>query len=213
VERDDEQQRDQVDELQQESLPAEEQLDEQEPIADKATRFDLIVALSHAALHGAEIADVLAQAPDLSPDERAALATLSEIARGRHLDARLIYAEERLGQLNHVLAVLQPVLAVGLSPELTSLRDGYNALVDDVSTLRDSLEKLVDAQEEMFEQDREPPKVTDDEEPNTDDGADPDEDAEPEPEPEPPSTLGTPEDPDEPEPPPAKSTVWDPDAG
>lgn len=119
---------------------------------------------------------------ELSVDEKRALEALREVVRGRDsIEDRILYAEERLGMLNQVLAVLQPTLAMALTPELTALRDEYDAVVAEVVGLRDRLESLDSAQEEIFEQDREKfaeaPDSDDDDKPDAD--AKPDEDVEP----------------------------------
>jgi len=111
---------------------------------------------------------------ELSIDEKAALEALREVVRGRDsTEDRILYAEERLDLLNQVLAVLQPTLAMALTPELAALRDEYDAVVQEVVGLRDRLESLDSAQEEIFEQDREKSA----EAPDTDDDDKPDDDA------------------------------------
>jgi hypothetical protein len=207
------QHRDVVEELQKEELPAQEQLDEHEPVEQKSTRYSTIVGLTKAAFEGVEIEDALERVEDLSVEEREALADLVDIVRGRDRETRIVYAEQRLSRLNRVLAVLQPVLAVGLSPELADLRASYDGLVEDVTTLRESLEKLVDAQEEMFEQDRKLAEVTPEDGAGDDEPA-PDADADAEPEPELPSTLyGAPGEPEPATPAAPRSTVWPAEPG
>ncbi len=110
-----------------------------------------------------------------SVDERAALSALFEAVRGSELEDEgdMIYAEHRMTMLNQALAVLQPTLAMGLSPELSDVRESYDLLVEEVTGLRDMLLGLEDAQEEMFAQDREPERA---EAPDTDDKPDDDQD-------------------------------------
>jgi hypothetical protein len=147
---------------------------------------------------------------ELSIDERGALDALRKVVRGRDLtEDRILYAEERLGLLNQVLAVLQPTLAMALTPELAALRDEYDAVVEEVVELRDRLESLDSAQEEIFEQDRD--KAA--EAPDTDDDDKPDDEAaEPEPaDPDAPRKSSLYGEPGEPavEKKPAKSTLGD----
>jgi hypothetical protein len=127
-----------------------------ENVPETIRHFEVITALSRAAFRGEDVDMMLEETDEISADERAALAILDDIVRGRDDKTDgLIYAEQRLELLNRVLAVLSPTLSMGLSPELAEFRDEYDDLVEQASELRDRLEKLDSAQEEIWEQDRE----------------------------------------------------------
>ena len=127
---------------------------EEEYSPEAATHFQQMVTLIGGIFRGDDVE--LEEQTELSADERLALEVLTEVVRGKdQRDERILYAEERLAMLNHALAVLQPTLAMALTPELAAARDQYDALVEDVTDLRDQLERLDSAQEEIFEQDRE----------------------------------------------------------
>jgi hypothetical protein len=153
--------------------PAEADFDEQVP-AYAAGHFELLMQALGAVFRDDELE--LAGQGEISADERVAIEALQEVVRGRdHREDRILYAEERLDMLNQVLAVLQPTLAMALTPELAELRDEYDAVVEEVSALRDRLENLDSAQEEIFEQDRDEAV----EAPDTDDDDDTPDDAKP----------------------------------
>jgi hypothetical protein len=121
---------------------------------EAASHFEEVVAVVGAIFRDEDV-DFHAS-EGLSDDEQAALEVLQEVVRGKdHTEERMLYAEERLAMLNHVLAVLQPTLAMGLTPDLIGLRDEYDGVVEQVVALRHRLEQLDGAQEEVFEQDKE----------------------------------------------------------
>ena len=178
---------------------------EQDQAPEAASHYQQVLALV-----GAVFRDELVELDEIegiSDDERAAFAALEEVVRGKDLqEERILYAEKRLEMLNHVLAVLQPTLAMGLTPELAGLRGEFDALVADVAALREHLEELDSAQEEIFEQDRH----RGEEAPDTDDKPDDEPDDEPtDPDAPRPSTLyGKPGEPAV-DRPPTKSTLGD----
>jgi len=151
---------------------AEADFEEESPL-EAASHYEELIGLVGAVLRGDEVE--LDGHDGMSADERIALEVLQEVVRGKDAtEEQIVYAEERLEMLNHALVVLQPTLAMALTPELASLRDQYDAVVEEVVALRDALEKLDDAQGEIFEQDREAAAET----PDTDDA--PDDEAAPE---------------------------------
>lgn len=145
---------------------------EEEVPAQAAGHFEHMMRLLGAVFREEQVQ--LDDVEGISDHERGAIEVLQEVVRGKDLRSeRIVYAEQRLEMLNHVLAVLQPTLAMALTPDLVGLRDQYDALVEEVTDLRDRLEKLDSAQEELFEQDRE----RFEEAPDTDDDDKPDDDA------------------------------------
>jgi hypothetical protein len=199
---------DRVEELEQqhrEEDAAEADLDEERPEKAAAHFRDVFTAVS-AIFRGATV-DLDELTAGLSDTERAAVAALQEVVKGRDLQTQgLVYAERRLALLNDALAVLQPALAQALAPELVGLREEYDALVEGVHDLRERLESLDSAQEEIWEQDRK----KEEEEGKPEPGDDEDKPDEPDEEGEKASTLYGDDVPEEPE---KKSTVWEPDAG
>jgi hypothetical protein len=126
---------------------------EDDAVEIAAARYGEVTDQVAAALHG--------QRPDLgedrglSSDEKAALRLLTSAASGQDLiDEQPLLAEDRLAMLNHALALLQPTLALGLTPELAGMRDRYDQLVTDVTELREHLEQLDGAQEEQAAEER-----------------------------------------------------------
>jgi hypothetical protein len=152
---------------------------EEEVPAQAAGHFEQVMHVLGAVFRGEEL-DVEA-ITELSVDEKAAIEALRDVVRGRDsTEDQLLYAEERLGLLNQALSVLQPTLAMALTPELAALRDEYDAVVEEVVGLREHLESLDSAQEEIFEQDRERFVEVPDTDDKPDDDAKPDEAAAPE---------------------------------
>lgn len=110
------------------------------------THYLDVAALTRRVVAGAELRD--GELAVLSVDEQRAMALLGKAASGLREDGSTVLAEERLEQLNHALAVLQPTLAMGLAPELDDARAVYDQLVEDVVELRQELEQLAEAQGE-----------------------------------------------------------------
>lgn len=99
------------------------------------------------------VRDMLAHKPvdrdhltTLSDHEREALEFLQTIIDGRTRSGAFVYAEQRLEQLNHVLADLQPLMSVGL---VEGLEQTLHEVVDGFDELRKELELLEEAQAEL----------------------------------------------------------------
>jgi DNA repair exonuclease SbcCD ATPase subunit len=99
------------------------------------------------------VRDMLARKPvhldqltTLTDHEVEALEFLQTIIEGRTRSGAFVYAEQRLEQLNHVLADLQPLMAVGL---VDGLEDTLHEVIDGFDELRTKLELLEEAQEEV----------------------------------------------------------------
>jgi hypothetical protein len=129
---------DQVEVLEEELLVA----DEREEVEGSELRFHEVVAYIDALLSGRSTD--LDEREGLTDLERTALGMIREAARGRAL------AEDRLVILNEALAVLQPVLAVGLESASAETHALYAQVVEEIAELKHSLESLSDAQEELF---------------------------------------------------------------
>jgi hypothetical protein len=84
---------------------------------------------------------------DFSKEEREAIELIFEAFTAND-NGEWLDAEERDHLLNQGLAVLQPVLALGLIPELNA-EEIYQDLSERVGALREQLDKLADAQEEI----------------------------------------------------------------
>ncbi len=120
------------------------QVEEEEPLAE-ALYFDAIVALQQI-LEGQDV-DV-ARVGGLDDAERGALEFFRQVVTGRTDGNEFIYAEKRLEALNHVLAVLQPILSVGGAHDV--LHASLQEVVDGIEALRTRLTGLEDAEEEVF---------------------------------------------------------------
>ncbi len=103
----------------------------------------------------------------LTDHEREALGFLHNVVEGRTQTGRFIYAEQRLEQLNLVLADLQPLLAVG---GMEGLDVTLGEIVDGIDHLRHELELLEEAQEEVRHEVEEKKGDEDDEDDKGDDG-------------------------------------------
>jgi hypothetical protein len=82
----------------------------------------------------------------LTYQEKSALEYLKAAIEGRTRGGQFMYAEDRLQQLNVVLADLQPLMAVG---GMEGLDQTLGEIVDGVDELRHNLELLEEAQEEI----------------------------------------------------------------
>lgn len=89
------------------------------------------------------------------------------------VNGRAILAEDRLQQLGDALALLQPLLAVGLHDTGERSRADFEELCERIDRFHEELVSLEDAQAEMFAQDREASAAADetDEEAPPDDAA------------------------------------------
>jgi hypothetical protein len=124
---------------------AEEQAVEVLPAA--ARHFQHVVATMHSVLDGRELD--FEQMAELSRDEREAFEVLTQVVHARGRRGGFIYAEERLQQLNQVLAVLQPALSIGSAPGIEELRGELAIVIDEVAELRERLINLEAAEEEF----------------------------------------------------------------
>lgn len=128
------------------------------------------------------VRDVLAKQPvdtarlaELAEHDREAIEFLQSIVEGRTKGGAFVYAEQRLAQLNLLLADLQPLLSVGL---IEGLEGTMRDVIDGFESLRHELELLEEAQEVIIA--GEPKKKGEDDKPDDDDGDDkPDEDDKP----------------------------------
>jgi hypothetical protein len=127
---------------------AETDFDEEQPVA-AAAHFQELIGLTDRVLGGDDL-DVALAAEGLSFDERDALRMLQQVVRGGERDGgEVLLAERRLEMLNHVLAVLQPTLAMALTPELVEMRDQYDEVVEEIVELRERLERQDAVEEEL----------------------------------------------------------------
>lgn len=110
----------------------------------------------------------------LTDQEREALEYLQAVVEGRSRGGKFMYAEDRLEQLNAVLADLQPLMAVG---GMEGLDETLGQIVDGIDELRHKLELLEEAQEETRHEVEEKKKGKPDEDDDDKDDQ-PDEDAE-----------------------------------
>jgi hypothetical protein len=108
----------------------------------------------------------------LTHQEKSALEFLKAAIDGRTRGGKFMYAEDRLQQLNVVLADLQPLMAVG---GMDGLDQTLVEIVDGIDELRYKLVQLEEAQEEVFREGEEKKKDKPDE---GDEDDKPDEDAE-----------------------------------
>lgn len=124
---------------------AEEQAVDELPAA--ARHFQHVVATMHSVLDGRDL-DLESMA-ELSRDEREAFEVLSQVVHARGRRGGFIYAEQRLQQLNQVLAVLQPALSLGSAPGLEEVQGELAVVIDEVADLREKLISLDAAEEEL----------------------------------------------------------------
>src|SRR5688572_15971460 len=129
-------------------------LTDEEKRAQQDDYFAIVAAMNRAFAGEADL-DEIDAVHRLREDEQEALRRFQEAVSGRH-GARRLLAEDRLALLGEALAVLQPLLSVGLDPSVPLAIDSFHALVDGIDHLRGSLVSLEDAQEEMFEKDKVP---------------------------------------------------------
>ena len=132
-------------------------LTEEEKHAQQADYFAIVAAMNRAFAGEVELDDIDA-VHRLREDEQEALHRFQEAVSGRHGTRRLL-AEDRLALLGEALAVLQPLLSVGLDPSMPLAIESFHALVDGIDQLRGSLVSLEDAQEELFEKDKIPAEI------------------------------------------------------
>ncbi len=123
------------------------QADDQASLPHEVMRYQGVVTAMQRILDGQAV-EVEALAA-LSDAERAALEALVTVVRGFTEQGRYVYAEDRLEDLNSVLAVLQPVLSVGTVPGVELLRASFDQVVDQLDDLRQQLDQLDGAQEEL----------------------------------------------------------------
>jgi hypothetical protein len=83
----------------------------------------------------------------LTHQEKSALEFLKAAIDGRTRGGKFMYAEDRLQQLNVVLADLQPLMSVG---GMEGLDVTLGEIVDGIDELRYKLEQLEEAQEEIL---------------------------------------------------------------
>ena len=133
---------------------------ESQELLRRATVVDAIRDMMNG--HGPSIADLAV----LTDHEREAMAFLQAVIEGRTTGGAFMYAEQRLQQLNLVLADLQPLLSVG---GMEGLSDTLIQVVDGFGDLRHKLELLEEAQEEQL---REPVKAKSEGEDGDDDKGD-----------------------------------------
>jgi hypothetical protein len=120
----------------------------------------------------------------LTAQEKSALEYLKAAIDGRTRGGQFMYAEDRLSQLNLVLADLQPLMAVG---GMEGLDQTLGEVVDEIDELREKLELLEEAQEEIHHAAEEkkkdkPDEGDEDDKPDEDADADGDGEAEAAPE-------------------------------
>lgn len=132
-------------------------VDVEEDVGGAVAHFTAVTELLQRILDGEDVDED--HVAELTDEERDALDAMESAVLGRdRKSGTLIYAEDRLDLLNRALAVLQPTLALALTPALDEMRDRFDHLVVEVSELRDELVSLEDAQDELFEQDRGKPE-------------------------------------------------------
>jgi hypothetical protein len=132
-------------------------------------RFFAIAQAMRAALQG-DAAGVEAQSALLDPQQRMAIELLHDAVAARTGQISFIDAERRTLLLNQALATLQPVLALGLVPEMADGHELYGALVGQVEQLRERLYNLADAQEEIIAEGKKPEEEEEGDEDGDDDG-------------------------------------------
>ena len=148
---------------------------DEEAVAARANRFFHIAEAVRAAAQDKRDAHLLTQNADFSREERLAIEliyaafTAEDLESGDWLDA-----ERREAMLNQGLRVLQPVLALGLVPELGEGQEIYLELAERVEGLRARLESLADAQEEVQHHELETAAVDEDDSDEDDDDEDDD---------------------------------------
>ena len=113
----------------------------------EVVRFGEVTAAMTAILDGRDVD--LDGLTSLDDRERDALSHLITVVRGFTTDSRFVYAEDRLEDLERILATLQPILSVGALPMTAALRGSLHAIVDGVAELRDALARLESAEEEL----------------------------------------------------------------
>jgi hypothetical protein len=103
-------------------------------------------------------------------DEELEGVRLFDLAAKGVVNGKALLAEDRLEQLGDALALLQPLLAIGLHDVGEQARDDFQELCERIDLLHEELVSLEDAQAEMFAQDREAEAAADqtDEDENTD---------------------------------------------
>jgi len=126
---------------------SDEAADEVVELPHEVVRFGELTAAMTAILDGRDVdLDALTSLDD---HERDALSHLITVVRGFTTDSRFVYAEDRLEDLERILATLQPILSIGALPMTAELRGSLHAVVDGVADLRDALAQLETAEEEL----------------------------------------------------------------
>jgi hypothetical protein len=151
---------------------AEEHAEEEVEDAQELNRFFRVAEALRVAISDEREAQQLELGDDFTEAEREGIEKIAEAFTAQD-DGKWLDAETRDRLLNQGLATLQPVLALGLVPELNA-RDIYEDLAGRVGELRERLEKLADAQEEVQRTEDELAAESDEDD---DDDADEDEDA------------------------------------
>lgn len=126
---------------------SDEAADEVVELPHEVVRFGELTAAMTAILDGRDVD--LDGLTSLDDRERDALSHLITVVRGFTTDSRFVYAEDRLEDLERILATLQPILSVGALPMTAALRGSLHAIVDGVAELRDALARLESAEEEL----------------------------------------------------------------